>query len=116
MCITTIKNAEIMKEKAIKNQKKILKKEERIAKRLVNKLIKITMKKIKKASKKGKTKTSFWVYDYDIPKSCCPLPLKFREIVQDYFVSRGYEISSRLNCFGDIMIEINWSMDIKKEW
>jgi hypothetical protein len=69
-----------------------------------------------RASKKGKTKTSFWVYDYDLPKSCCPLPLKFREIVQDYFVSKGYEISLCLNGFGDIIIEIDWSMDIKKEW
>lgn len=114
MCITTIKNAEIMKEKAIKNQKKILKKEERIAKRQANKLIKIVTKKIKKVSKKGETKTSLWVYG--LPKSCRPLPLKSREIVQDYFVSKGYEISLYLNCFEDIIIEIDWSIDTKKEW
>ena len=107
MCITTIKNAEIMKEKAIKNQKKILKKEERIAKRLVNKLIKITMKKIKKASKKGKTKTSFWVYD--IPKSCRTSYKEFREIIGQYFIAKGYEISMYLNCLGDIEIEVDWS-------
>lgn len=113
MCIIKFETAEIMKEKAIKNQQKILKKEEKTLVKKTKKLIKIIMKKIKKASKRGETGTSFYIFN--MPKYYhYHSSRKLVEIIEDKFMSGGYSISMKYDWVGDIIIRVDWNTDIKE--
>lgn len=105
-------NAEKMKEKTDKNQIQIQKKEIKNAKKEVKRAIKAIIKSIKQAVKNGETDTSFWY----LLAYCRPLKKEYRDMIENYFTLKGYQIIIRSDCMGDLAIQIDWSMDIKKEW
>ena len=105
-------NAEKMKEKTDKNKNQVQKKEIKDAKKEVKRAIKVMIKSIKQATKKGETDTSFWY----LLAYCRPLKKEYRDMIENYFTLKGYQIIIRSDCMGDLRISINWSMDIKKEW
>jgi hypothetical protein len=37
-------------------------------------------------------------------------------MIKNYFTLKGYQMRIQPDWVGDLKIEIDWSMDIKKEW
>ena len=103
MC--SFSNAKKMKEKTDKNKNQIQKKE-------VKRAIKTSIKSIKQAVKNGETDTSFWYF----LAYCRPLKKEYRDMIENYFTLKGYQIIIRSDYMDDLKIQIDWSMDIKKEW
>lgn len=105
-------NAEKMKEKTDKNKNQIQKKEIKNAKNEVKRAIKEIIKRIKQATKKGKTNTTFWY----LLAYCRPLKKEYEDMIKNHFTLKGYQMRIQPDWMGDLNIDIDWSMDIKKEW
>ena len=110
MC--SFSNAEKMKEKTDKNKNKNQKKENKDAKKEVKRAIKVMIKYIKQATKRGETDISTWY----LLAYCRPLKKEYRDMIKNYFALKGYQIRIQSDVMGDLRIQIDWSMDIKKEW